>query len=138
MRGVVYTYFDRKFKVLAGEMLGVLEGTGQWVDDNLRDLAAGGNGKNKGGEVKKPKGGKKGGKGVEDGRVEEARKEARKEMEDEGSDKEGENPAKAVDYDDGGQFRNIAKGAGVFKRAENVSEAEDSGEGGEEGGVMEE
>jgi len=131
VKGVVYTYFDRKFKAVASDMLEVLEETNQWVDDNLRDLANGGGGKNKGGAVEKKKKKKK----VKEEEVKVEKKEKEKEKEEEaaggGEKAEEEKEEKAVDWDDGGQFKHLEKRI-VFKRAANISDAEDSGDQDEE------
>ena len=44
IRGVVYTYFDRKFEHVAEDMVRILEVTDQKVDRRLRDLVGGGKG----------------------------------------------------------------------------------------------
>ncbi|GMH83341.1 hypothetical protein TrVE_jg6484 [Triparma verrucosa] len=112
--GVVYGFFDRKFRRIAGEVVKMLEEGGQWVDPNLRELVGKGEKKEKKEKKKKKK------------EVIKEKVEGDEEPEIEFEDDDD------LAYQGNAGFKYLNHG-NKLKRAENVSDVEESDDSEDEG-----
>ncbi|GMH61487.1 hypothetical protein TrRE_jg9365 [Triparma retinervis] len=128
VEGVVYSFFERKWRKMAEDVKTMLEGAGQWIDPNLKDLVEGKKGKKEKKE-KKEKGGGEDGEGVGKGKgkVRENKKEKEEEL-PKGIVKSREEIAEDIAEDskmDDEEFGAMLRPKIKFKRA-NVAELSDS------------